>query len=47
MWYKYDDNGKVLSLTDCETDCGALLEVYTGSGFGETPGQAGNDAIFE
>jgi hypothetical protein len=40
-----DDNGKVLSLTDCETDCGALLEVYTGSGFGETPGQAGNDAI--
>jgi hypothetical protein len=39
-----DNNGKIVSLFDCESNCGDLLNVYIGSGFGETATQAANDA---
>ena len=36
--------GVVTNLLDCETNCGSILNSYGGCGYGETIGQAANDA---
>jgi hypothetical protein len=39
-----DSNGVVVSIVDCEIDCGGILAKYTGSGYGNTADEAYVDA---